>query len=273
MSRRSLIRSSEPTKLTAAMRKAPVSMVTSGEEAENFNYTSQVQPIFDTHCVSCHDFNSDNKSGLILAGDKNPFFNASYVDLYVKKMIRPIGGGPAEIQAAYSWGSHASQLISVIEGQHQGTALSISEKETIYTWLDLNGVYYPFYESAYSTNPAGRSPLTYDELKRLGELTHVNFGQLNAHWRQLGPQISFDRPELSPCLNNLSSDSVEFKEAIAIITKGKKRLAETPRAEMDGFEPSAEQQEMLKKYIDRMEQEKASKKAISTGEKQYDRKN
>lgn len=262
----------QPT-LPVAMRKPPVSMVSSGEESENFNYASQVQPIFDKHCMDCHDLNSNNKSGLILAGDKNPFFNASYVDLYVKKMIRPIGGGPAEIQAAYSWGSHASKLTSVIENKHHGTVLSSCEKETIYTWLDLNGVYYPFYESAYSTHPAGRSPLTQDELQRLGELTHVNFEQLNAHSRQLGPQISFERPKLSPCLNNLSSNSAAFREAIAIIAKGQKRLADTPRAEMDGFEPSVEQQEMLKKYIDRMEQENASRKAISTGEKQYDRKN
>ncbi len=55
----------------------------------------RVQLIFDKHCISCHDFEKEAGSHLILSGDRNPYFNASYVDLYVKKQIQCIGGGPA----------------------------------------------------------------------------------------------------------------------------------------------------------------------------------
>jgi hypothetical protein len=256
-----------------AMMKPPVSLVESAHQAPHFSYVQTVQPILDKHCISCHDFGSQNKSGLILAGDKNPFFNASYVDLYTKQFIRPIGAGPSRIQEAYSWGTHASRLTHVIDSIHHDVLLSREERETIYSWLDLNGVYYPFYESAYPENPAGRSPLTHAELKRLGQLTNIDFNALNAHWRKLGPQIAFDRPELSPCLKSISGNKKKYNEALAIIQLGRERLIHSPRAEMPGFEPCDEHKEMLKKYMVQLEIERKFRNAIEKGEKQYDSNN
>ena len=49
-------------------------------------------------------------------------------------------------------------------------------------------------------------------------------------------QISFDRPERSPCLRHIKDPkSPQYAEALAIIEAGRKRLAERPRADMDGF--------------------------------------
>lgn len=182
-----------------------------------------------------------------------------------------MGGGPAEIQQAYSWGAHASNLVKVIESGHHEVKLSQKEMETIYTWIDLNGIYYPFYESAYPDNPAGRSPVTFEELNKLSELTGVQFKHLAGHQRKLGPQISFERPELSPCLHNIQADGAGYKEALAIIHKGQQRLLEIPRADMEGFEPCKEQQIQLKKYMNRLMVEKENNKAISEGKTVYDK--
>jgi hypothetical protein len=51
--------------------------------------------------------------------------------------------------------------------------------------------------------------------------------------------ISFDRPELSPCLKKLDKNSAEYKEALAIIQAGKAQLEKLPRGDMDGFVPCA----------------------------------
>ena len=256
--------------LPLAMRKQPASFIEHEQEEEFFSYASQVQPIFDNHCLKCHDFGAENESGLILAGDKNMFFNASYVDLHVKKVINPIGGGPSDIQQAYSWGAKSSKLVEVLEEDHHEVVLSDHEKQMLYTWIDLNAVYYPSYESAYPDNPAGRSPLTHDEMKELGELTKTDFKALKAHQRTVGPQISFDRPELSPCLNSLKKGSKKYNRAIDIIISGQKRLQQIPRADMEGFEPSEEQKKQIEKYLIQLDKERLFREAIANGEKRYD---
>ena len=86
-----------------ALKKAPVQMNGwMGKAPRNFSFMEQVQPILDKSCVRCHDFDQKNRDKLVLAKDKNPFFNAAYVNLYVKKEITLIGGGPAQIQEPYS---------------------------------------------------------------------------------------------------------------------------------------------------------------------------
>jgi hypothetical protein len=258
------------TKMPMAMRKKPSKLSDKTDENELFSYIREVQPIFDKHCVECHDFDKKPSEKLILAGDRNPYFNASYIDIHLKKQIASVGGGPSDIQQAKSWGSHASSLIKVIEAGHHKVSLTEEEMQILYTWIDLNGVYYPYYESAYPNNPAGRSPLTFDELSRLGELTGINFKQLAGHQRKLGPQIAFERPELSPCLKNMQANSADYFEALAILQKGQQRLLETPRADMPGFEPCEEQQKQLKKYMKRLNVEKENNKAITEGNLIYD---
>jgi hypothetical protein len=72
----------------------------------------------------------------------------------------------------------------------------------VVTWIDLNAPYYPSYASAYPDHLAGRSPLDDQQLARLEELTGVPLRRLAGHRSNRGPQISFDRPELSPCLGD-----------------------------------------------------------------------
>ena len=206
-----------------------------------------------------------------MAGDKNPFFNAAYVNLYVSGAVRLIGGGPASIQQAYSWGSHASKLSKVIEKNHQGIRLSSKEKEVLYTWMDLNGVYYPIYESSFGSHWAGRCPLTDEEVDELCQLTGMDFGTLNSWKRKLQAQISFDRPEESPCLDAIRHDKAKMKQALAILHQGKKRLKETPRGDVESqITLSEKDKKQLRKYADRLLEEQKNRQSIVKGTKYYD---
>ena len=221
-----------PTHL-AELRKAPQKLSKwRDKEPVNFSFMEHVQPLLNKHCVRCHDFDQNNREKLVLAKDKNPFFNAAYVNLYVKKAVKLIGGGAADIQPAYSWGSHPSKLTQIIDNNHQGVKLTQKEKETLYTWMDLNGVYYPVYETAFDNTMAGRSPLNNQQVARLNELTGTNLWHLNNHQRKLTAQISFDRPETSPCLDNIRHDKEKYKEALQIIKAGKTQLKKTPRGDI-----------------------------------------
>ena len=261
-------------KMALALRRKPTPMNGWMDKSpEPFSYTKTVQPVFDKHCVSCHDFDQKNRSKLVLARDNNPFFNASYVDLNVKKKISVVGAGPAAIQQAYSWGSHTSILTKIIDANHKDVILSEAEKRVLYTWMDLNAVYYPTYESAYPENMAGRCPLDDKQMKRLKELTGTDFEKLNGFNRILGPQISFERAELSPCLDKIRGDTIKFEEAVTLIRLGGERLkTKLNGAVIEGFVPCKKDQERLSEYSRRQNEENQFMKARAEGRKIYDKK-
>ena len=235
-----------------------------------FNYLSEVQPVFNKHCLECHDFGKKAAKKLLLAPDKTNGFNTSYNELWRKKFITCVGGGPAAIQPALSWGAHKSKLIQVLEKGHHNVKLSKEEMDRLITWVDINGPYYPSYDTAYRTNLSGRSPLTKEELKTLSKLTKVNMTNTNNYRRNPGPMCSFDRPELSLCLLKLKKGSKEYNQALAIIQKGKENLAKKPRADMPGFVPGEDSISRQKFYKHREDVEAKVRKAIASGQKVYD---
>lgn len=81
-------------------------------------WTVEVQPVFDKHCVSCHDYGQDAGKALNLAGDLGSVFNTSYVDLRTKGYVKVVGAGPTDVQMPKSWGSHASPLAHVLLQGH-----------------------------------------------------------------------------------------------------------------------------------------------------------
>jgi len=259
-------------KIPMAVRKKPAKMNGWMGATEKFSYIEKAQPVFDKHCVSCHDFDVENRNKTILAADRNPYFNASYIELHAKKIINVVGPGPSTIQKPYTWGTHASKLTKFIEGAHKDIQLTQQEKEILYTWMDINGVYYPVYESAYPNSASGRCPLTNEELKRLAELTGMDFfGSLKYWGRTIGPVVSFERPELSPCLDGIRDDKAKYDEAVAIIALGMPRLIEKPRGDMPGFVPCEEHLEQLRKYDRLLDFERKSTAANGKGDKVFDK--
>lgn len=255
-----------------ALRKKPIQLRKWQNKAPfKFSFLEHVQPILDRRCLKCHDFDPENREKLVLAGDRNPFFNAAYINLYVKKAVNLIGGGPADIQQPYSWGTHASKLTRIIDGEHHNIRLTQMEKETLYTWMDLNGVYYPVYESAFDSTLAGRSPLYNHEITELCKLTGVNIWGLNHHNRNLQAQIAFERPEKSPCLDAIRNDKEKFDRAVEIIRIGLKRLKNTPRGDIEReLIPCERHQAQLRKYAERLKEELANKCSIAEGKNRYD---
>lgn len=256
-----------------ALTKKPVELEKfMGMEPFKFSFMEHVQPIMDRRCVKCHDFDKKNRQKVVLAKDMNQFFNAAYINLYVNKVVGLIGGGPADIQQPYSWGSHNSRLSQIIEGDHHGVKLTQKEKEWLYAWMDLNGVYYPVYESAFDNTLSGRSPLTYAEIDCLSELTGVNLRSLNTHTRTLQAQISFDRPAESPILDGIRNDKSKYDVALALIELGSERLKNTPRGDIErDLVPCQRHEAMLKKYDERIQNHKEVNNAITSGGKIYDR--
>jgi hypothetical protein len=258
-----------------AVRRPPSGLEGWYGPPRDFSFMAEVQPVFDRHCVGCHDYDQPGGRKLLLAADRMLTFNTAYVELWRKNYVNSIGAGPAEVQPPRSWGSHASRLIRELRSptveEHRRLEISREDIDRLVTWIDLNGVYYGSYATAYPDSLTGRTPLTGPELARLAQWAGVPLPHLRLHQHKPGPLVSFDRPERSPLLARFAGEEdPDYQEALAIIRAGQTRLAERPRADMPGFVPSAADQAREEAYRRRREIELRNRSAIAGGLKVYD---
>ncbi|HOB98623.1 MAG TPA: hypothetical protein PKM43_07745 [Verrucomicrobiota bacterium] len=262
--------STQPAR-SIALQRAPSPLTGWHGPPRPFNYLTEVQPVWDRHCVRCHDFGTEGGSKLNLAGDRDLVFNASYNELWRKKWIQAVGAGPAETLPAYAWGSHRSRLLEYLDTAHHEVNLSPEEFDRVVTWIDLNAPYYPLYASAHPRNLAGRSPLDDRQLARLEQLTGVPLRSLAAHNSNRGPQVSFDRPPLSPCLSGIGLlDYPKRQEALALIQDGRALLLERPGADQPGFVACEADRSREELYQTRRQMEQRHRTAMREGRRIYD---
>lgn len=245
-----------------ALRRPPSRLEGWQGPARGFNYLAEVQPVWDRQCVSCHDYEHQPTAKVNLARDRGLAFNASYAELWSKKLVTVAGAGPAEILQARSWGSHPSRLVQVLREGHYGVKLTSSEMDRVVTWVDLNAPYYPSFATGWPENAYGRAPLDGKEMARLAELAgrKVDRPQL----------VSFDRPEKSPLLEPLKRDAAKHEAALAIVRRGAEALARNPNPDAEGFVACETDRWREEKYAKRQEAEARAREAVRTGEKRYD---
>ena len=258
--------SAVPNLAKKAMGRAPDRLKPWYGAPRLFNYRTEVQPVFDKHCVRCHDFGRKGAGKVVLAGDLARSFNISYMELRRKNLVKVVGAGPPDVQMPYSWGSHASRIIKVLREGHNDLKLDAESFDRIVTWIDINAPYYPSYASAYPNNLYGRCPLNNRQLAALTKLTGKKLtGQHHE------PLISFTRPELSPCLAHLKEKGgPPYAEALAIIRAGGQMLAERPRMDTPDAKLHGVDADREAKYqrLDRLQAE--ARDAIVAGRKYYD---
>ena len=264
---------SDPANPTLALRRVPSTLDGWHGPPRPFSYMAEVQPVWDRHCVTCHDFGKPAGAKLNLAGDRDLFFNASYEALHQRwnrkdGYLRTVGAGPAETREPGTWGSRASPLVALLRKGHHDVRLNAEEWDRVVTWIDLNAPYYPSYASAYPANSVGRNPLDPDEMARLRALTGIDLDGFGTWETNRGALVSFDRPELSPCL--ASSDSGSRAQALALIRAGRQRLKDRPRGDTAEFTPCEVDLRREETYRQRQQLEQRSRAAIRSGTKVYD---
>ncbi len=134
-----------------------------GLAGQVIHYPTDIQPILDAKCVSCHGA-TDAAGGLRLTGEITSFYNTSYEELGKRELAGPIiaeftsflHGDRGNHNGAYlppkSLGSHASKLMALLTDpkhpmnaqENHAEMLSEMERMIVSRWVDSN---YQFYGS------------------------------------------------------------------------------------------------------------------------------
>ena len=116
------------------------------------HYPTNVQPILDRHCTSCHD-GKEPKAVPDLRGELTTLFSRSYESILrggLVDTVREWHGATYAMQNAeavppYSHGSHRSRFVEVLKGGHYEVKLSKEEWIKLVTWIDCGAPYYGSY--------------------------------------------------------------------------------------------------------------------------------
>lgn len=98
------------------------------------DFTRDVQPILDQHCVPCHA--PDNREGgVMLSGDLGPVWSHSYFSLLAHLEVSDGRNGLGNYPPR-AIGSAASPLLEKLAGQHHTEAVSAEQWRTIWLWIE-----------------------------------------------------------------------------------------------------------------------------------------
>lgn len=124
-----------------ASRPEPVSDV-----PEIYDYPRDIQPIWDKHCLRCHDVDK-RKGGVLMTGDMGPIFTHSYFTLSSRLQIadgRDLARGN---YAPRQLGSSASYLMDKINGSHHKVKVTDAELKLVKFWIESSATFAGTYAS------------------------------------------------------------------------------------------------------------------------------
>ncbi len=127
-----------PQRLLATQR--PASKIESfADYPDVLDYTRDIQPVLDRHCVSCH---SDEKpeGKVILSGDLGPNWSHSYFSMFAHRLVADGRNGLGN-QPPRTIGSSASRLLKLCDGSHYNAKVSDHERRTLWLWIESGAAY------------------------------------------------------------------------------------------------------------------------------------
>jgi len=123
-----------------ALQRPPSEILPVPGTPEVFDYPRDIQPIWNRHCLTCHDV--DKYAGrALLTGDQGPMFTLSYFTLSARLQMadgRDLARGN---YAPYTIGSAASTLMDKCDESHCGVKLTPQELRTVKLWIDAGATF------------------------------------------------------------------------------------------------------------------------------------
>ena len=147
-------------RLPQALAREPSRIEPIADVPAIMDFPRDIQPIFDRHCVRCHDHDQPD-GGVVLSADRGPVFSHSYYALFLHWQIKDTRGDPQHgtgrqpgNDEPYGTYSSASPLMQMIEPAHYDVRLTPRERKLVRLWIDV-GAQYPGTYAAYGTGQVG----------------------------------------------------------------------------------------------------------------------
>jgi hypothetical protein len=192
--------------LPMAFLRPPSNIEPVGGVPRIFDYVRDIQPLWDRHCVACHNYES-NAGNVILQGDMTPSYSLSFYELKRPRSGREpfIACDPGYEPDPYSTGSGGSRLLNMLKQGHQDVELSKLEMAKLKRWADAGTTFAGTYAALNSVVRSQRISLPSEDVnatlsKRCYECHKPK--QRNRYWlegeiRDVGHVYNVTRPEKS----------------------------------------------------------------------------
>ena len=160
--------SAPPPRGNLALKRPPSKIEAWYGPSRPFAFTTEVQPVLDRNCISCHNGNAP-KAGRPLANfvtaetPANYLADKAYLELH-RFVRRPGPESDYHLLKPMEYHASTSELMQLLDRGHHGVALSKEDRERLATWIDLNAPW----RGAWTPRPAQEGDL--DPVDRRREL-------------------------------------------------------------------------------------------------------
>jgi hypothetical protein len=122
-----------------AVRRSPSRIRRFDGFPDVLDFTRDVQPILDRHCVECHTYEK-REGQVILAGDLGPHWSHSFFSLFAYRQVADGRNGLGN-QPPRTIGSSASPLLKKVDGSHYDVRVTPPEWRTLWLWIESGATY------------------------------------------------------------------------------------------------------------------------------------
>ena len=182
-----------------AMGRPPSRIEPIEDVPDVFDFPRDIQPILDRHCVPCHGY-ENRKGGVILTGDRGPFYSHSYFTLSARQQVADGRNRPQSNYPPRGIGSSASPLMQKIEEGHHDVQLSDHEQQMVRLWIDTGAPYPGTYAAlgtgmigGYEQNQGNRADTKWPAVQAATEVLGRRCGTCHAEQTALPTSPSDDR--------------------------------------------------------------------------------
>ncbi len=128
-----------------ALRRAPARIEPIRDVPDVMDFTRDIQPLLDKHCVSCH--NPQKADGeVMLTNEPKDWWSLSYVTVMDRGLIAH-GHDATGNRPPRSIGSSASRLLKLFGSTHYNVSVTPLERKTIRLWIESGAPYVGTYAS------------------------------------------------------------------------------------------------------------------------------
>jgi hypothetical protein len=198
----------------AMKRRAEMPRAQAGETAaaKTISYARDVQPVWDRHCISCHNA-AHARGGLNLSGRETRLFNESYENLVPER--RKFGGGPMRDLSREKLAEAEKDAYYIIDGIYSTALASTDDKHT----TEGKGFYVSgdggWFVNVYDRNLLG--PVIGENHPKNGNIHYLSAKSLGSYASVLvamfAPDILLDDPQASQRAAHLAEVHAKIKLA------------------------------------------------------------